>query len=266
MAYCNYGDVVAADGWQKHIVDMRSACLQYLARDGITKAEVRSKCEQSGEASEVTLILDLPAESDELWRKIGDKARNQVRKAERLGLMAQWGKEQVGDLYDVYAANMGRLGTPVHARAFFEAVVSKFGDDADVLTVRLADKAIGAMLLLKHGNTWADPFASSLPGYQRYNPNMLLYWEALRSACMQGVEMFDFGRSQSGSGTDKFKRQWGSVAYPLEYRTYEDGQPHNVASTSFYRGSKGRLVSSIWRKLPSPIQMAIGPKIRKWLP
>lgn len=266
MAYCNYGDVAAAEGWQDYVPDMRSACLEYLARNGVKKVEVRSKIEKSGEAREVTLILGLPATSDELWRNIGDKARNQVRKAKRSGLVTQWGSEQVDDLYAVYAANMGRLGTPVHARTFFERAVSEFGDDADVLTVRLEGKVVGAMMLIKHNNTWADPFASSLPGYQQYNPNMMLYWEALRSASLHGARFFDFGRSQVGSGTAKFKSQWGAIAYPLEYRTFIGGVAHDIALTGLYRGRMGKVVSRVWSRLPATVQLVLGPAFRRHVP
>lgn len=270
VAFCGYGGLACNSMTDSLYTDsMLAAVLGYLKKRGIGEVEVRElqgARVDAGTVSEVSLFLKLPADEAVLWRTVGDKVRSQIRKAQKMGLTVRWGREQVGELYDVYAANMVRLGTPVHARAFFEAIVRGFGEDADILTVRLADKAIGAMLLLKHGGTWADPFASSLPGYQRYNPNMLLYWEALRNACIHGAESFDFGRSRVGSGTEKFKRQWGAVPCALEYRTYVDGKQSNVASTSFYRGSKGRLVSSIWRKLPSPIQMAIGPKIRKWLP
>lgn len=264
QAFCNYGDILIKPGNDPDA--LRTACLQYLARQGVHKVEVRHKDDTPGEATEVTLILALPHAAEDLWRRVGDKARNQVRKAEKKGLTAQWGREQVDELYDVYAANMGRLGTPVHARAFFVAIVREFGEDADVLTVRLAGKVVGAMLLLKHGATWADPFASSLPGYQQYNPNMLLYWEALRIACERGAKFFDFGRSKSGSGTDKFKRQWGAMPYPLDYRTYIDGVAHGAASTTLYRSSAGKMVSDMWRYLPSWAQLRLGPMVRRYIP
>lgn len=264
QAFCNYGDILVKPGEDQD--ELRAACLQYLASQGLRKVEVRKKTAAPGESDEVTLILELPENADILWRQVGDKVRNQIRKAEKTGLVTRWGKEQIGELYDIYAANMGRLGTPVHAREFFEAIVAKFGDDADVLTVRLEDKAIGGMLLIKHRDTWADPFASSLPGYQRHNPNMLLYWEALRRACGQGVRFFDFGRSHAGSGTDRFKRQWGALAYPLDYRTYIDGIATDAASTKLYRGSAGRLVSMAWQKLPQGLQRRLGPKLRRHIP
>lgn len=267
VAFCGYGGLVcAAETDEADEVRMQAAVLEYLQRGGVGKVETRLLGTQASEANDISLILPLPAFESSLWRSVGDKVRNQVRKAKKKGLVAQWGKDQIGELYDVYAANMGRLGTPVHARAFFEAIVREFGGDADVLTVRVADKVIGAMLLIRHGDTWADPFASSLPGYQQYNPNMLLYWEALRSACEHGAKSFDFGRSQSGSGTDKFKRQWGAVAYPLEYRTFIDGTPHAIASTQLYRGRMGGVVSRVWARLPNGVQLRLGPKLRRHIP
>jgi len=266
VAYCNYGGVVPAHGQEGHHAEILAASLDYLAEQGLRRVEVRQRGFEPGESSEVTLILPLPENSEMLWRSVGDKVRNQVRKATKSGLEVKWDRLDSGALHDVYAANMGRLGTPVHGAGFIEAIVREFGADAEILTVRLKEKVIGAMLLIKHGTTWADPIASSLPGYQGCNPNMLMYWEALRAACEQGASFFDFGRSALGSGTYKFKRQWGAVAYPLNYCSYKDGVRQGAGSTSFYRGSAGALVSSGWRRLPSFLQRSLGPQLRRWIP
>src|SRR5439155_74702 len=50
-------------------------------------------------------------------------------------------------------------------------------------------------------------------------PNMLLYWETLRMACMNGFRSFDFGRSSRHSGTYRFKVQWGAREEPLFWYT-----------------------------------------------
>lgn len=266
LPYCNYGGLLAAKGADKHRV--RQAALSYLKEKGIRRIEMRELCldENRQTSTEVTLMLDLPESAESLWKKIGDKARNQVRKAERAGLEVRWGREQVAELYAIYADNMGRLGTPVHARAFVDAILDAFGERADVLTVRLREQAIAAMLVLKCGDTWIDPIASSRTEYNSMNPNMLLYWEALRQATAAGARKFDFGRSRKESGTYRFKRQWGAVEIPLDYHTYVDGVRVASASTDVYRGGKAALFAQIWSKLPRPVQRYFGPKVRRYIP
>ena len=266
VAYCNYGDVVVTPRRGRDAGVARQACLQFLAADGVARVEVRGLGAQVEEAAEVTLMRNLPASADELWKQVGDKVRNQIRKAKKCGLEARWGQDQIKDLYAVYAANVGRLGTPVHAEAFFAAIVNELGEDSDVLTVRLSGKVIGAMLLVKHGDIWADPFAASLPEYLHANPNMFMYWEVLSAACAQGAKTFDFGRSHLGSGTYRFKRQWGALPHSLLYQTYVNGLPGEVASTTrLYRGRSGRLASRLWGWLPFRAQQMVGPWVRRWL-
>lgn len=265
VPYCNYGGLLVAQ--TADVNHVKNAALAFLRHQGIHLLEVRELCKMGGISSGgVTMLLDLPKVSDALWKRIGDKARNQVRKAQRSGLEVQWGREQASDLYGIYAENMGRLGTPVHARAFVDGILMAFGDQADVLTVRLQGRAIAAMLVLKYGDTWIDPIASGLVEFKKFNPNMLLYWEALKQAISVGTRRFDFGRSQRESGTYKFKSQWGAVATPLNYYSYVNGIQVASASTDIYRGSKAAIFSKVWSKLPSHIQLVLGPKIRRYIP
>jgi FemAB-related protein (PEP-CTERM system-associated) len=264
LAFCNYGDVLVAPSVSPDAV--RQACLSFLRGHGIVHVEVRELCTDARDSTEIALFLDLPGSTEELWNAVGGKVRNQVRKAQRAGLSVRWGVDQVDVLYDVYAANMGRLGTPVHGRRFFHEIVRQLGDRSDVLTVGTPGQVMGAMLVVKQGTCWADPFASTLSAFNHHNPNMLLYWEALRSATDSGATRFDFGRSHAGSGTDRFKRQWGAQPRALRYRTYVDAEPVGGSSTSLYRGDSARLASRVWQRLPGRLQLALGPRVRRWMP
>ena len=59
------------------------------------------------------------------------------------------------------------------------------------------------------------PWASSVKAFNKWSPNMLLYWTCLEFACAQGYRTFDFGRSTVGEGTYRFKEQWGAKPHPL---------------------------------------------------
>lgn len=263
LPYCNYGGMIALPG-----VDLEAARLAVLRATselGIARVEFR-EMHGAVDSEETTLILSLPASRELLWSQVGDKVRNQVRKAEKSGLSVHWGTEQWPELYEIYARNMGRLGTPVHSPRFIPAIVENFGPDAEVLTVRLNGMAIGAMLLLKHAGVWADPMASCLSEYNKLNPNMLMYWSALAAACEAGVGQFDFGRSQRDSGTFRFKRQWGAEAVPLRYLTYVNGRRQEVGGTRFYRSSAGGKLAALWQRLPERLQRQMGPVVRRWLP
>ena len=264
LPYCNYGGLLVADGIDD--APIKAAAIDYLASLGIDKIEFRDIAPGTADAGEVTMVVALPKSPGLLWKQIGDKARNQIRKAQKAGLTLRWGGDQGDELYAIYARNMGRLGTPVHSPKFIKAILSSLGEQADVLTVRHEEQAIGAMLVIKQGDAWSDPMASCLAEFNRLNPNMLLYWEALRAACDAGAKTFDFGRSQKDSGTYRFKRQWGANEVTLHYHSYKHRELVPSVLAHFYRGQSASKLADIWRQLPTCVQGQLGPVIRRWLP
>jgi len=264
LPYCNYGGLLAAPGVD--VKNLNEAAINYLSGKGIDKIEFRQIAPSMVDAGEVTMILSLSDSIELLWKQIGVKARNQVRKAQKAGLTLSWGRDQGDELYAIYAKNMSRLGTPVHSPRFVKEILDNLGECADVLTVRYNEHVIGAMLVIKHGDTWTDPMASCLAEYNQFNPNMLMYWEVLRAACAAGAKSFDFGRSHKDSGTYRFKKQWGANEVTLHYHSYAGGELVPSASTNFYRGQSASKLASIWKRLPTFIQMRLGPVARRWIP
>lgn len=264
LPYCNYGGLLPGQGIDP--IRIRHEAARYLAAKKVPIVEFREMISEVSDAQDVTMTLSLPESADLLWKQLSDKVRNQVRKAQRAGLSLCWGREQSCDLYEIYAKSMRRLGTPVHSRRFIEEIVANFPLQTDILTVRLREKTIGAMLVFKRSNTWADPIASCLKEYNTINPNMLLYWEGLRAATEAGVSRFDFGRSQRDSGTYRFKSQWGAQPTGLNYRTYINGEPSSKKRHSFYRSRTALGFAAMWKCLPYPLHVRFGPALRRWVP
>jgi FemAB-related protein (PEP-CTERM system-associated) len=212
----------------------------------------------------VTLTLPLTADPDCLWRRLDPKVRNQVRKAERSGLSVEvGGAERLSDFYAVFAVNMRDLGSPVHARSFFEAIFAAFGQDARIVLVSQGTAVIGGLIALLFKDTFSVPWASSLRQYFSLCPNNLLYWETLRSACKEGFQRFDFGRSSRNSGTYRFKRQWGAQEAPLFWYTIPIGRGQRMRLPSI--DARGSLATRLWQRLPVSLTRWFGPHIRKCL-
>ena len=264
LPYCNYGGLLAGPGIDRN--SLRQEVLRFLAGKQISAVEFREMGSEAPGCKDVTMILSLSKSADLLWKRLGDKVRNQIRKAQRSGLSLRWGRDQAQELYGIYSQNMGRLGTPVHSRRFIQEILSNFPAQTDLLTVRLGDRAIGAMLVFKHAHIWADPFASSLAEFNSRNANMLLYWEALRAACEAGATSFDFGRSPRDSGTYRFKKQWGAQPIDLCYSNYLSGKKSSFSATSFYRSRTANKLASLWSFLPYFLQIRFGPILRRFMP
>jgi FemAB-related protein (PEP-CTERM system-associated) len=212
----------------------------------------------------VNMVLPID-DSRHLWEHLDGAVRNQVRKAERSGLTAEWdGANRLDDFLPIYDARMRELGSPAHDRRFFQAMLDRFGDRARVLIVRKGSEAIGGLVALSYKDSTVVPWAASRREHIRLCPNMLLYWEAIRSACHDGRRLFDFGRSTRGSGTYHFKRQWGALEMPLYwYAVTADGRQADHSSATPSRTSS--RLADLWRRLPRPVVRRVGPYVRKYL-
>ena len=200
-----------------------------------------------------------------LWEALDRKVRNQIRKAEKSGLVVErGGAELVGDFYGVFARNMRDLGTPVYSRRLFEEVLSAFPDRAQLHIVRLKGEPVAAGLTYRTPTMVQLPWASSIREFNPLCPNVLLYWDAIQYAQAAGATVFDMGRSTPNEGTFRFKAQWGAEAVPLhwEYQLLTAGAMPNVSPAN----PKFQLAIAVWQKLPLALTMRVGPMIVRAIP
>lgn len=213
----------------------------------------------------VTMLLPLST-SDTVWKALPSERRNRVRKGEKNGLHALWGGAELLDgFYEVFAANMRDLGSPVHSRGFFAAMLEGLGETARVLQVRdRAGRAVGAAVCLFFRDTIAVPWVSSRRDAFALCPNFVLYWEVIRFGCEQGYRTLDLGRSFRNAGTFEFKRQWGAAPHPLPwiFRDLVGGGPPPLDRD----GSRLHRMVDLWKRLPVPVANVVGPWVRRQVP
>jgi serine/alanine adding enzyme len=262
LPFVNYGGVVASDeAVAKALVDEAARIaaargwkhveLRHLEQRFTTLAPKRHK---------VAMMLPLAANETALWDQLDRKVRNQVRKAQKVGFTtAIGGVELVDDYYQVFARTMRDLGTPVYAKRLFVEILSNRKIDAKIHVVRLEQTPVAASLTIGWRDIVEVPWAASLKEQRSNNPNMLLYWEMLRTAVADGRSTFDFGRSTPDEGTFHFKKQWGAQAQPMcwEYwlpagREMPEQNPDNP---------KFKAAITAWQKLPVGVANVIGPHI-----
>lgn len=213
----------------------------------------------------VTLLRPLEETVDQAWKRLDNKVRNQVRKAEKSGLTgAAGGAELLGEFYPVFAHNMRDLGTPVYSRRFFEEIMAALPHRARVFVVRTGATPVAAGIGLTWRETIEVPWASSLREHRQLCPNMLLYWLVIRHGIEVGLRTLDFGRSTPHEGTYRFKRQWGAEPVPLHWEywlatgaTLPDHGPTNP---------KMRLAIAAWQRLPVKLTNVLGPPLVRQIP
>ncbi|MCG8567276.1 MAG: GNAT family N-acetyltransferase, partial [Desulfobacterales bacterium] len=182
------------------------------------------------------------------------------------------GRELLDEFYGVFSENMRDLGSPPHSRKWFFEVLKAYGNNAHIGVVRMPDKRPAAAgIILCHSNGVTIPWASSLRRYNRWNPNMLLYWQFLSFSADMGFPHFDFGRSTPGEGTYRFKAQWGARPEPLHWARLavgneicikSSGNPErNGAGPNPLRDTASRSIA----RLPISILKGVGSLTRKYI-
>jgi FemAB-related protein (PEP-CTERM system-associated) len=268
LPFVNYGGVLADDDQTASTLFEHAGRL--ATQRGLSHVELRHLRQRFPNAPakrhKVTMKLALAPDTEAMWGILDRKVRNQVRKAEKVGLVCEiGGKELIDAFYSVFATNMRDLGTPVYAKRFFEEIFAAFNDQTTMLVVRTSNgAAIAAGIGLRYRDTLEMPWASSLKAYRAMCANNLLYWCAIKHAISRGCTSFDFGRSTPNEGTYNFKQQWGAEPEPLcwEYSLSRNASMPDQSP----KNPKFSVAIEIWKRLPQWAANAIGPGIVRSIP
>lgn len=193
------------------------------------------------------------------------KARAEVRKGLKNELDIKVGRAK-SDLvahYSVYSESVRNLGTPVFPKQLFRAMLSAFPDSSDILTVSKDGVPLASVLSFYHDGAVMPFWGGGSFAARGARANERMYYELMRHARLRGMTQFDFGRSKTGSGPFKFKKNWGFEPQPLTYSewTANGAKPRDVDPTN---ASYSRKIEA-WKRLPLPIANVIGPFIARGL-
>ncbi|MCP5018243.1 MAG: FemAB family PEP-CTERM system-associated protein [Ketobacter sp.] len=268
LPFCDLGGVLAdtdqaGDSLLEH-------ARGWLDSHGVKQVELRhSQQDVVGELEQgikVRMLLKLESSAEEQFKQFKSKLRSQVRKAEKNGVVFFEGKTAAHrqEFYRVMQINMHQLGSPVHSRAWFDAVLDSYGTRARLGMVEFQGQVVGGAIILLCGGVVTVPWASTLPEFNHLSPNMLLYWGLLSMAAEGGYAKFDFGRSTVGEGTFKFKKQWGAEPVPLQWQVLTKDALESADAGGAGGGMRDK-VAEAWRRMPAPLVNFLGPILRRYI-
>jgi FemAB-related protein (PEP-CTERM system-associated) len=266
LPYVSYGGVLADNDATSELL-IGHAC--DLGRSlGVAHVELRhvQNCsELPSRTDKVSMHLPLTGDSDVLWKKLGAKRRAQINRPLKEGAECTVGGEQlVEDFYAVFSLKYRDLGVPVYPLGWFRALLQAFPGMMRVFVVRVGGQPVAASIVIGFNGRLEVPWASSLRAADRYGVNMYLYWNMLKHAEDEGFSVFDFGRSTEGSGTYRFKKQWGAEPVQLywHYWLRNNGELPQLNPAN----PKYQAAVAVWRKLPLWMTNRLGPRIVRNLP
>ncbi len=194
----------------------------------------------------------LARDADHVFRTFNkSQTQRHIHQAEKLGVTIRQGKswEDVSLFYDLHIQTRRRQGVPVQPMRFFR-----------ILWERLISQGLGFVLLAYHerqllagaiflhyNKTITYKFGASYAGYWKFRPNDLIFWYAIRWACENGYQVFDWGRTDlENDGLRNFKRGWGSEERLLHYTIFADKPP----SYKSLDGAQKHLMETIIQHSP----------------
>ena len=266
QAFSNYGGPLADNA--SAVDELLNSAFEIALEHGCSSVELRNiealPYDLVSQEDKVCMVLPLARDPDKLWRGFRPEIRNRVRKAEKSGLVAaSGGQELLRDFYLLWTIRMRQLGTPCYPESLFRNILETFPEHARIFIVRRGRITAGAAFDYSFNGFAQCRWAATRVELNQAAPNTLLYWSAIRHYCLAGDRVFDFGRSTVGSGQYEFKRRWGAQPVQLNYqywvrpdKKFRPVRPDNPRYS--------RLVKT-WTKLPLGITRFLGPHISKSL-
>lgn len=215
-----------------------------------------------GSTEKVECVLALPATPEALWAGFAAKLRSQIRKPQKAEMDVQFGTDQIDAFFAVFARNMRDLGSPTHPIRFFKTLAEEMPGQVLFGCVYHEGRAVAGGCALHWRGDVEMTWASSLRELSNLAPNMLLYWAFMERASNMGLQRFNFGRCTPGSGSHRFKTQWGTSDVPLHwYRAILRAG----ASTPRQEGGLS-LATRLWQRVPVPLATMVGGHLRGGIP
>lgn len=220
------------------------------------------------ESRYVVSIVDTGGTADEILGRLKKKTRWYVRQGEKQGFSVRSDPDLacIDAFYQLYAAHVHRLGTPVMSKRMMQAMVRHLGPRRlRLLLVERGEQTVGGMLIVVGNRGFLDLYALVRHDLRDTAAGYLLYWRALELAAREGAGELNLGRSTVSSGTHLFKTKWGGRDEPLIYRYYfAPGVRRREGLGKFH--SQETLAQRMWKHLPLWAANRIGPLLRRQLP
>jgi FemAB-related protein (PEP-CTERM system-associated) len=252
--------MLVAEGWR---LAERLGCPSLELRGGALRA--------AGEGWQVKedvyagFARALAADDEAELKAIPRKQRAEVRKALSADMAVTVGRgpAERAAHHAVYAESVRNLGTPVFPKRLFDAVLDRFGEDADILSISHEGRPVASVLSLYHAGTVMPYWGGGTRAARALRANELLYFALMRHARERGCTSFDFGRSKVGTGAYAYKKNWGFEPRPLSYatRTADGAAPREVNPLS----PRYRMQIAVWKKLPLWLANRLGPPLARGL-
>jgi len=206
--------------------------------------------------------LDLEPELATIFRNFHrDSIQRKIRRSEREGLIYREGVGQdlLEQFYGLFTQTRAKHRVPAQPKQWFVNLIECF---ADALKIRVAykeDRAIAAMLTLRHKDTLVYKYGCSDPTFNNLGSMHLLYWRAIQDAKAMGLGYFDLGRTDADQkGLITFKNRWGAAQSDLMYARYSASKNATHFFDLSIRNTKTSIAKYVLSCMPTDLVSKLG--------
>lgn len=264
LPFCASGGIVADDAEAESALNAEAVAL--AERLGVGHLEYRSMepSTRGWPTSDLyfTFRKDILPDVEANMNAIPRKQRAMVRKAIKAELKSEFDSD-CERFFRAYSESVHRLGTPVFAKRWFQALQREFGDACTVLTIAQGNDIVASVMSFYFRDQVLPYYGGGTHLARDVAGNDFMYWELMRRSCEAGIKVFDYGRSKRGTGAFDFKKNWGFEPTPLPYEyklIRATAVPeHNPLNPKYQRFIK------LWQRLPLGVANALGPHIVRQL-
>jgi peptidoglycan pentaglycine glycine transferase (the first glycine) len=259
VAYAPRGPLVAPERLADAIAALRAALARERCASLLCDPEapgdpaIRGTLDRMGvHASPVfvqprrTLLMDLSMSDEELFAAMRKKTRQYIHKAERAGVVTEESRD-LDRFMKVLSAVGQRDRFAIRSRAYFETLMSAFGDRALLLFARVGDDDAGAMLLLRMADRAWELYGGWSGAHAEVRPFYLLKWRAMLRMRQLGVRRYDMcglaeGADDPLAGVENFKLGYGGEV--VEWIGALETPVRRVLYPLWQLAARGRLARS----------------------
>jgi len=267
VPYGVYGGLLAENERAQQALLERAAAIG--AEHGVGYVELRHREVRPGERPHsplyVTFRRDLPDDPAAVLPSLPKKARAECRYAMKAGIeVTADGSPDL--LFDLFAENKRRLGSPALPRRWFAGLAEEFGKAVVIhRAIEPGGRTLAAVMSFCFKDTVYAYYSGSLTGVNDTGVNNYIYCAIMEWAVRQGYTRFDFGRSRAESGPAKFKKHMGFASEPLHYEYLLVGEGAKLPD---FHPSNPRLdlPRRLWSKLPLFVANRLGARLSRYLP
>ena len=276
--------------------ELVSFAKELCLREKASFVEIRERNEKNyGDYAKISTVfnfsLQLTNNIEEIWKKLPKSSvRWGIKKAQNSGLTWNCGSShpELDDFFKLFLQTRKHRGVPGYPYDYFRDIINTFGEKVRIYITKKDNKPIAAIFLIYYQKEVRYAFAGATYDKEMLNlqPYHLILWEAIKDACVQDYQVFNFGGATlatNDGGLYEFKRKWGDKVEKVHSYFYynnqkkssklDNGSNNNSSDNNGNNpGNKHgndknivllKVASKIWQKLPLSVIKKISPYVIK---